>query len=444
MLMASKLKSNLLLEIQAAGNHAAMTYAVLDKIRLDPSQPRKLKLGFSPDNTDGVPVPPDIPLRNVPALLAASGDARDDSTELVRLAVNILQDGVRTPITVTTALGGLFKVVTGERRVTAALIARKWARELAENEDLTALGYTPRAGYNFDTIAAVVDSVESDDRFRMQVAENLLRQDMSAEDMGRAWKKMLDDGLFPNVYAIARHFGMEETRIQSHIDMIDMAEEVGQLRALGITGLEVTGRLLSSLRKARKQGEPATLYDNFVAIWKEHTTYTEDGTPIYPGTRSVLDLARKEKSPAPFSTPVASPSIPAAAPSDAFDAEPADSLNTGADREFEREFVAEQADDGEAFDQELAAEQAEDSDQAVIPAHESQRDFEAAGVGENLSRNPKAPALDRPHKSETISVPAFDLSPAQALRALSLLGVDLQQEEVTASALIEALQTVGV
>jgi ParB-like chromosome segregation protein Spo0J len=431
--MASKLKSNLLLEIQAAGNHAAMTYAELDKIRLDPSQPRKLKLGYSPDNADGVPVPPDIPLSNVPALLVASGDARDDSAELVRLAVNILQDGVRTPITVTTAQGGLFKVVTGERRVTAALMARKWARELATGaEDLTSLGYTPRAGYNFDTIAAVVDSVEPNDRFRMQVAENLLRQDMSAEDMGRAWKKMLDDGLFPNVYAIARHFGMEETRIQSHIDLVDMSEEVTQLRDLGITGLEVTGRLLSSLRKARKQNEPATLYDNFLAIWKAHTTYTADGTPIHPGARSVLELARAEKSLASVETAATTAAIPAAA----LNTEPADSLDTGADREFEREFAAEQADNGEAFDQELAAEQ------AVIPARESQRDFETASVGENIPRNVAAPALDKTHKSDVLSVPAFDLSPAQARRALALLGVELQPDEVTADALIEALQTV--
>ena len=68
--MAAKLKSTLLQDIQSAATTATLTYPSLFQIRLDPNQPRKLKLGFVPDAADGVPTPPGVRLSDVPGILA--------------------------------------------------------------------------------------------------------------------------------------------------------------------------------------------------------------------------------------------------------------------------------------------------------------------------------------------------------------------------------------
>lgn len=417
--MATKLKSTLLKDIQAANTGAAMVYASLFQIRLDPNQPRKLKLGFIADSADGVPVPPKVRLQDVATILAENKS--EDQTALVRLALNILREGVRTPITVTSAPDGLFQVVTGERRVTAALLARNWAVALKAAKD--DLGYTLREGYDYDTIPAVVESVENAERFRIQVAENLLRQDMSPADLGQAWKKMLSDGLFPNVYAIARHFGIEESRIQSHIDMLDMTDEVAALRAMGVTSVEIIGRLLSAMRKARKAGDTPALYDNFVALWATHTTTDDDGNPVYPSARMILDLARKERQ-APATQAPAAPvkttlrSMP----------EPAAELDTGSDgAEFEREFAAD-ADEHSA-------------EGYVLPAEQSRTEFEAAELGQNLSKAPSTAKLDRAHRTDTLNIPAFDLPRAQARRVLAALGLNIDEDEITAENWSESVRS---
>jgi len=428
--MATSLTNKVIVQVTTAANSKPLVNIPLLQIRVDPNQPRKLNLGFTTDSADNTPVLPSVRLENVPDLL--NSKASEDETALVRLALNILQDGVRTPIIVTPAKNGTYQLVTGERRVTAALLARDWI-EVAESgkTDIAALGYTMRPGYNYDTIPAVVDADAGDaDRFRIQVAENLMRQDMSHEDTGRAWKKMLDDGLFPHVYAIARHFGLEETRVQSQIDMVDMAEDAAELRAIGIKNVETLGRLLSDLRVARKREQEPKLYNTFVQIWKERTTTNDDGQVIYPSARSVLDAARAaikaQAVPADRETqdtravPVShAPQAVMASP------EPKESSWSGA-----QDKVADVFSDDASYEEELVVEE---------DAAPDENDLKAARVGVNIPRAPSAPALDRPHQIDTINLPAIDLSREQAACLLKAVGVNLSAEQITATAVVEAL-----
>ena len=427
----------------------ALIYANLDQIRLDPNQPRKLKLDFAPKAAEDLPAPPDVRLPAVPGILSQRDD--DDQAALIRLALNILQDGVRTPITVTVAPDdGLYQVVTGERRVTAAMMARRWAQALRSDKsgDLAALGYKLRDGYDYDRIPAIVEEVGDAERFRMQVAENMLRQDMSAEDMGRAWKKMLEDGLFPNVYTIARHFGMEETRIQSHIDLLDMAEDTARLRSMGVTNIDTVGRLLSSLRKARKRGESSPMYDNFVTLWQQHTTQDEDGEPVYPNARRILDLARRKAStqepvgigPESAHTDAASVDREAGLPARTAAQETATLLHTHLDLDYHHKGFPVPDDDDLA--REFAAEAQAWEGHRVIPGAWSHQQIESAGIGEGLARSAHALKLDRPHQTGVLNIPAMDLTRGQAVKLMAMLGILISEDEVTPMGVVEALQSI--
>jgi ParB-like chromosome segregation protein Spo0J len=420
--MASKLNSALLNDIKAA-DRSATGVIPLFQVRLDPSQPRKLKLGFAPDNKDGLPIVPKLKLSDVASLIETN--ASDDATALARLAVNVLQEGVLVPITVSAEAGSVYRVITGERRVTAALLAREWAEAAkAKQIDLEALGYRLLPSYDYDTIPAAVSKVSDDTRFRVQIAENLLRQDMSAEDLGRAWKKMLDDGLFPNVHNIAKHFGWEETKIQAQIDMVDMAETVAELKSRGIVGAEIVGRLLSDLRVAQKKGVEPRLYNRYVQMWDANTQRDEDGEPIYPSERRILDLVRKS---------LKKEDEQSAPPSE-------DVVQTTDDP---------QEDDLEELSvhqEELPAEVLEAISEALkeIEADESavHTERKTAPAGESAPRAPKAPAPDSPHQtSEHINIDAFSLSREQARIVMAQLGAHVTDDEVTARALIDAITT---
>ncbi len=423
--MATKLNSTLLREIQSAERSSTFANVSLFQIRLDPNQPRKLQFGSLVDNPDGVPMPPAVRLTEVQRFL--SGAAEENQAALVRLAVNILQDGVRTPITATVDAGGLYRVVTGERRVTAALMARNWADDV-RNKKPGAETYTLRAGYDYDTIPAVVEPVENAERFRVQVAENLLRQDMSAEDLGRAWKKMLDDSLFPNVYSIARHFGLEETRVQSHLDMVNMSDVVVDLRSRGIQGLETVGRLLSDLRTAEKRGEPAALYDRYLEIWDARTGQDDAGNLIYPSARSVMDAARQSLKVSPVVAPVAqsnqAPTAPAPQP---------------AVPKVARDPVADTLDVGDTGELSTGSSVGDFADELEADTGDVD-DLPDARVGENIPRAPTASALDRPHKDAPLIIPSFQMSRDQARRLLkNNFGINLTDTELTANAVLNAI-----
>lgn len=430
--MASKLSkiasSNDILAQIAAQEVTSSTVSrvPLGLIRVDPNQPRKLRVANVAQGTgNDDPSVPNVRLADAQRLVEQEGAASDDSASLVRLALNILQDGVRTPITVSPADDQTYRLVTGERRVTAALLAYNWT--LHEKESLES--YKLRPGYDYSSIPAVVEDAQGAERFRIQVAENLLREDMTPEDMGRAWKRMLEESMFPNVYAIARHFGIDETTIQGHIDLVDMAVEAAELGSMGVVSQEVIGRLLSDLRGARKRNKPAALYDAFVRIWKERTQIDANGKPIYPSQRQVLDAARAVKSeptqPAPVAEPTPAPT-PAQTPVVVMDDGVMDGEDVASIDHFADEMqIVEQAEHSE-------------NDSEPLPANVSESDFKATGTGANTPRAPRAPALDRPHRLEKLNVPAFDLSERSAKKILEALGLSVDGE-VTGQLFAEAL-----
>ncbi len=139
-------------------------YLKLDDIAPDPDQPRRV------DTTD-----------------------EEEVQALQDLASSILQHGVIQPITVEevdrgshSADGplpakGKYRIITGERRWRAAVIALESGQPCA------------RKGYDLTRIPAIITKSEDPaDRLEIQLVENLARADMKAEDVAAALQNLLD------------------------------------------------------------------------------------------------------------------------------------------------------------------------------------------------------------------------------------------------------------
>jgi hypothetical protein len=182
--------------------------------------------------------------------------------------------------------------------------------------------------------------------------------------------------------------------------------------------------LLSDLRVAQKKGVEPRLYNRYVQMWDANTQRDEDGEPIYPSERRILDLVRKslKKEDEESASPEQSEDVvqTQTAP---HSEQPAVSLHDPQEDDLE----------------ELAAEALEAIEADEDAGHTERK---AAQVGESAPRAPKAPAPDSPRQtSEHINIDAFSLSREQARIVMAQLGAHVTDEEVTARALIDAVTT---
>ncbi|OFC30216.1 ParB/RepB/Spo0J family partition protein [Acidithiobacillus caldus] len=126
-------------------------YPPLEQVEPDPNQPRQR--------------------------MAADGDGQ----RLEDLAESILEHGILQPITVEQIGEDRYRIVSGERRYRAALIARDSGKPCA------------RAGYDLTKIPAIVVQIQGDqNRLEMQLVENIAREDMSDDDIAEALHILMD------------------------------------------------------------------------------------------------------------------------------------------------------------------------------------------------------------------------------------------------------------
>ena len=181
-------------------------YLSLDNIEPDPNQPRR-------------------------SLEAGEGDQ-----SLEELADSILQHGVLQPITVEANGQGKYRIVAGERRWRAAMIARDRGEPCA------------RKDYDLQRIPAVITRSENPaDRLEMQLVENLARADMRDGDIAAALQFLLDT-LQISKAELARRIGRDRSWVSRILAKADpaaseLATRIGvPLEDLGILELQ---RLLS-------------------------------------------------------------------------------------------------------------------------------------------------------------------------------------------------------
>ncbi len=293
-------------------------YIPLDDIRLDPNQPRKLSLRETGElaAASDVPAYPRVALPKIEADVENVEEVTstdDDTTKIVRLAVSILRHGIMQPISCTVFLDGdktLFRVVSGERRVRAALLARHWVREdEAGKLSIEALGYKRKPGYDFGLIPAVIMTVDEAVRFEMQVLENELRENMSPSERGLAYKALLEHGAYRNPTHLANSLGVDDVVVQRLVDRATYVAEADELERLGVDNWDVVGRLCTQIRKGRKD-----VFEAFVEKWNELSEPVGGGEFKRPAPRYVWALisptgqkkeAQTQKAPAAPARPLA-------------------------------------------------------------------------------------------------------------------------------------------
>ena len=126
-----------------------------------------------------------------------------DTEALAELAASIKEYGLLSPILVRVTAGGTYRVVAGERRLRACRL----------------LG--------LDTIPAIIDSDDSDDRVTLakQLVENLQRQDLSPLERAQAMVQLRDRHSW-SVREIARRLGASKSLVQRSLDLLSLPDDL--------------------------------------------------------------------------------------------------------------------------------------------------------------------------------------------------------------------------
>ncbi len=222
-------------------------YLSLDNIEPDPNQPRR-------------------------SLEAGEGDQ-----SLEELADSILQHGVLQPITVEANGQGKYRIVAGERRWRAAMIARDRGEPCA------------RKDYNLQRIPAVITHSENPaDRLEMQLVENLARADMRDTDIAAALQSLLDT-LQISKAELARRIGRDRSWVSRILAKADPAASELAIR-IGVS-LEDLG-ILELQRLLSWQGDPEK--SHWIAAVAEAI---QEGAPF---SRALLNaIEQREQHPEP-------------------------------------------------------------------------------------------------------------------------------------------------
>ncbi len=183
-----------------------------------------------------------------------------EQTDLENLAASILKSGVLEPILVMPVDDKNYRIIAGERRFLAAVLALG----LKDAPEADAC-----AGYDFTRIPARVFAPMSKmDILRIQMTENLSREDMSQLDTGRALMKFVEAGLSKE--RIARELGRSPTWVKAMLakcspEASEIAAKLGtpledignneMLRMVGWSKDAEKKAILERLEKRIKAGE---------------------------------------------------------------------------------------------------------------------------------------------------------------------------------------------
>lgn len=152
-----------------------------------------------------------------------------EQTGLESLAASILKSGVLEPILVMPIDDKNYRIIAGERRFLAA------TRALGLKDTMESCpGVAPCQGYDFTRIPARIFAPMSKmDILRIQMTENLSREDMSQLDTGRALLKFVEAGL--SMERIAKELGRSPSWVKGMLEMCSPeASEIAALLRLSL------------------------------------------------------------------------------------------------------------------------------------------------------------------------------------------------------------------
>jgi ParB family chromosome partitioning protein len=247
----------------------------LGKIEADSEQPRKLLIEQSVDED-------------------AEGT---QSASLIELRNSIVAHGILQPISVEKLKdktgGDKYKIVFGERRYRAALLARDLLasdskKDSKEDSEVRAIS---RKDYDFETIPAQIytalDTV--DYRTEIQLIENIQRADMQPEEIGNALSKLVDTGRYKTVHAVAKALGMNIALAQR---LCKLVSAEGQAVLKKWPGTEVTTVYKICGMQPGGESPDAKYWDLGVTEYLE----SRAGKPIYRGglAAAIAQIKAKE------------------------------------------------------------------------------------------------------------------------------------------------------
>lgn len=130
--------------------------------------------------------------------------SRADETSLAELADSIKRHGVLNPITVTPLHNlGMFRIVTGERRWRAAVMA------------------------GLDRMPCVVRELEDEEIRSQQLIENMQREDLSPLDRARGIAA-LQDATGATTRDVAAMLGISERMVNNILDLLELPADIGE------------------------------------------------------------------------------------------------------------------------------------------------------------------------------------------------------------------------
>lgn len=173
------------------------------------------------------PVPAPVELVMMPVSLidcAAQVRTLFDDASLAELAADIARRGVIQPILLRPVTDGRFRLIAGERRLRACILAQ------------------------LPTIPAIVGQIDDEGAEDMQLAENIQREDLNLVDTAAAVKRLYEK--LGNVQAVAEKCHKSKAWISKHLAIADgLNHYAAKLLADGVTEDLETLKAVSDLEQ---------------------------------------------------------------------------------------------------------------------------------------------------------------------------------------------------
>ncbi len=153
-----------------------------------------------------------------------------DEDSLEELSASISRDGIQEPVLVRRK-GGSYELVSGERRVRAAVLA------------------------DCETIPAICKDVSDRDMLKLGLVENIHREDLNPIELAKAYQTLIDEFGWTQE-ELARELGKRRVTVTNTLRLLNLPEDVRDLVAKGELSMGHAKALLA-LGSARAQSAAA-------------------------------------------------------------------------------------------------------------------------------------------------------------------------------------------
>ncbi len=170
----------------------------------------------------------EIKYLNIKDIRANTAQPRDvfDDDALGDLALSIKHNGLLQPITVR-QVDGHYEIIAGERRF----------RACQRN--------------NMEEVPCIIKNVDDKQSAALALIENIQREDLSAVEEGRAYKKLLEDNDMTQEM-LAKQLGKSQATIANRIRLLQLPEDI-QNAVIDGTLTERHGRALLGMEKKQQK-----------------------------------------------------------------------------------------------------------------------------------------------------------------------------------------------